>query len=49
MAEVGNRHGKIGNHLKHTLKTNSTPALDIDKLTNELKIRLFECATGNIL
>jgi hypothetical protein len=45
MAEVGNHLGKIGNHLKHTLETNSMPVLDIDKLTNEQKIRLFAYVT----
>jgi hypothetical protein len=45
MAEVGNHLGKIGNYLKHTLETNSMPILDIDKLTNEQKIRLFVYVT----
>lgn len=37
MAGVGNHVGKTGNHLKHTLKTDGMPVLDVDKLTNERK------------
>nr|WP_011229449.1 site-specific integrase [Sulfolobus sp. NOB8H2]CAA09137.1 hypothetical protein [Sulfolobus sp. NOB8H2] len=45
MAEVGNHLGKIGNHLNPEVETNIMPILDIDKLTNEQKIRLFTYVT----